>query len=92
MAIHYADGKTNSYGVCQIKYETAQQLGFKGTAKQLMEPKNNIKYAAKYLARQLHRYNGNVNKAVIAYNRGHAGTLVTTKYQVAVFTEWSNNK
>jgi len=33
-AIAYNDGKTHSYGVCQIKYTTAQQMGFKGSEKE----------------------------------------------------------
>lgn len=86
-AIHKADGSTDSFGVCQIKYETAKHLGFRGTPKQLMEPKYNIKYAAKYLSHQLKRY-GNVQQAVIAYNMGHAGQLTSSKYQVKVFEKW----
>lgn len=86
--ISYNDGKTNSYGICQIKYETAKHLGFKGTELDLMKPENNIKYAGKYLKHQLTRYNGDVKKAVIAYNRGNAKDLTSTKYQIKVFNRW----
>jgi hypothetical protein len=67
-----SDGKkrTPSYGVCMVKYETAQFLGFEGTPEQLMDPNTNIIYAAKYLAYQLKRYNNNYDKALTAYNRG----------------------
>ncbi len=90
-AVHVDDGPSNSLGVCQIKLETSQGLGFKGDEKQLMSPKTNIYFAAAYLKHQLVRYNGNVTKAVIAYNKGHAGNLIQTEYQAKVFAEWSKN-
>ncbi len=86
-AIHLNDGKSHSYGICQIKLVTAQQMGFKGTPRQLMEPKTNILFAAKYLRHQIKRYK-NVKKAVIAYNQGHAGDLIETAYQNKVYAYW----
>ncbi len=91
-AIHHDDGSGDSLGVCQIKLSTAQDLGFKGTAEQLMVPATNIKYAGKYLKSQIKRYDGNVKKAVIAYNLGHAGQLTYTKYQDKVYKYWRINK
>lgn len=64
------DGKTHTFGICQVKHETAQMLGFKGTSKDLMRSKVNAEYAAKYLKYQLNRYNGNWCKATAAYNSG----------------------
>jgi hypothetical protein len=87
-AIHHDDGDADSLGVCQVKLATAKDLGFKGTAKQLMNPSVNIQYSAKYLAKQLKRYKGNVAKAVISYNRGNARNLTTSKYQRTVFNKW----
>lgn len=88
-AIHRDDGKGgHSLGVCQIKLSTARHMGFKGTEKQLMNPKINIKYAGKYLKHQIKRYHGNINKAVIAYNLGHAGKLGHTKYMERVYKVW----
>jgi soluble lytic murein transglycosylase-like protein len=87
-AVHHDDGGSDSLGICQIKFETSRWLGFKGTAKQLMNPKINIYYAGKYLARNIKRYNGQIEKAVIAYNKGSAGSLVHTKYSQKVFTNW----
>jgi len=86
-AIHKDDGRGNSVGVCQIKIETAQWLGFSGTEVQLMDPAVNIYYSAKYLAYQRNRYHS-IEKAVIAYNIGHAGDLTSTKYSVKVFKQW----
>lgn len=88
--LHKDDGGSNSVGICQIKLKTAREYGFKGNEQQLLEVKTNIKYAAKYLSHLLKRYHGQVNKAVIAYNQGHAGSLTTTKYQRKVFKEWNH--
>lgn len=90
-AVHKDDGVGgDSLGVCQIKLKTAKEMGFKGNQKQLMLPANNVKYAAKYLSKQLKRY-GKINKAVIAYNRGNAKNLTTTKYQRKVYKVWREN-
>lgn len=81
------DGNGPSYGICQIKYETAKQMGFKGQAKDLMVPRINAKYAAIYLRYQYIRYHGNACKAVAAYNSGsfleseyHPGQPKNLKY------------
>jgi soluble lytic murein transglycosylase-like protein len=87
-AIHHDDGGADSLGVCQIKLATAQDLGFEGTAKQLMDPKTNITYSAAYLSYNIARYHGNVEKAVIAYNRGNARGLTKTAYSGKVLTQW----
>ena len=86
-AIHKNDGDSDSLGVCQIKLKTAKWLGFKGNSEELMDPENNIKYAGKYLAKQINRYKGNTKKAVIAYNRGNAKELTVSNYQVKVFKQ-----
>lgn len=64
------DGGSPTYGVCQVKFNTAKMLGFSGKPKQLMNPLINIKFAAKYLKRQINRYDGNLCKATAAYNAG----------------------
>lgn len=90
-AVHKDDGTTNSVGVCQVKLKTAKWLGFKGTESQLMDPKTNIYYSAKYLSLQLRRYHNNTTKAVIAYNIGNAKGLTRTKYSDRVITHWGIN-
>lgn len=89
-AVHQDDGGSASLGICQVKWVTAQWLGFEGTEDDLMRPDVNIYYASKYLAYQLNRYPGSVEKAVIAYNRGHAGLLTSTKYSDKVMNKWRN--
>lgn len=64
------DNGSPSYGVCQIKAETAEMLGFTGKGDELMVVKKNVKYAAMYLKYQLERYDGNWCQATAAYNAG----------------------
>lgn len=96
-AVHIDDGGSNSIGVCQIKLPTAKLMGFRGTDKELMNVHDNVKYAAKYLTFQLRRYNGNVYKAVAAYNTGsyitHNGVDPINKpYVNKVLKEWTQAK
>lgn len=83
-AINYEDGGEDSLGLCQVKLSTAKWLGFKGSRQMLMRPEVNAKYAAKYLAYQLKRYNYLTEKAIISYNRGNAIGLSRTKYSQKV--------
>lgn len=64
------DGGSTSYGICQVKYDTAKQMGFFGKEKDLMIPKVNAKWAAAYLKYQESRYDGNWCKITAAYNAG----------------------
>lgn len=75
------DGKTPSYGICQVKLETAQYVDrifknkSKATVKRLLNYTTNPIYAAQYLKYQLNRYKGDWHKAVDAYNKGHAVSI-----------------
>lgn len=89
--VHIDDGSSHSYGVCQVKLETAKYLGFKGTVEQLMNPKINIYYAAKYLQKQILRYN-DINKGIVAYNRGNSNKLTRSIYSDKVNKQWGDNK
>jgi soluble lytic murein transglycosylase-like protein len=64
------DGGSPTYGICQVKLPTAQMMGFKGEAKDLMIPEINAKWAAIYLKYQIDRYDKNLCKATAAYNAG----------------------
>lgn len=86
--IAYNDGATHSYGVCQIKYATAQQMGFKGTEKELMKPENNVYYAGKFLKYQIERYKGNVARGVTAYNKGRSTGDGNSVYYKKVIKQW----
>lgn len=69
-AINHYDGGSASYGVCQIKLETAVVVSDVKTTKQLMRPNINAKVAGLYLSKQLIRYNYNLECAIAAYNAG----------------------
>jgi soluble lytic murein transglycosylase-like protein len=64
------DNGSPSFGVCQIKHETAKMFGFKGQPMELRNAEVSTKYSALYLKYQLDRYNGNVCKATASYNSG----------------------
>lgn len=64
------DGGSPSIGVCQLKFETAKMLGFKGHASDLMNVNTNATYAAKYLAYQRTRYGDNWHMLAASYNAG----------------------
>lgn len=68
--VHKDDGHGNSVGLCQIKVQTARVLGFHGTEIDLLNPVVNAYWSAKYLKKQLVRYNGDLEKALSAYNAG----------------------
>lgn len=86
-AIHHDDGGSNSIGICQIKLSTAKDLGFDGTEKDLLNPSDNILIAGLYLKHQINRYNS-IQRGVIAYNKGNAKNLTSSRYQTKVFRQW----
>lgn len=85
------DGHSNSYGICQVKLETAEHMdkiykhAVKATAERLQEPFVNAFYAAKVIKFQLQRYHGDLRKAIEAYNKGHAVSNGNGKYVNKVF-------
>jgi len=86
-ALNKNDAGSPSYGICQIKYGTAKWMGFKGTKKELMSMTINVRYAAKYLRYQMDRYNGDLRKAVLAYNMGSYKAQVKNKKTEIAFNE-----
>lgn len=71
------DGDGPTYGICQVKLETARHmdevynLNTKATIKRIMNPFINAFYSAKYLKFQLEQNNGDVLAALDSYNKGH---------------------
>jgi soluble lytic murein transglycosylase-like protein len=88
------DGGSASLGVCQTKLSTARMESFEGSAQQLLEnPLVNAIYAAKYLSRQIRRYDGDICSAIAAYNRGTAkrledGSFSNQRYVNRVISRW----
>jgi soluble lytic murein transglycosylase-like protein len=70
LAFRPKDGRSASYGVCQVKMRTALHVGLYVSGAALQRPEVNITVAALYLRHQLRRYKGNMKKAISAYNAG----------------------
>lgn len=73
----------NSFGLCQIQpkwhYKRMQRLG----CTDLFDPYQNVTVGIDYLCEQLSRYDGDIAKALVAYNQGsYNGTV--TEYAKAV--------
>lgn len=67
-----ARSSANAYGVMQILWpQTAQHLGIHSLA-ELTDPCTNIDAGARYLREMLERYQGNLHRALAAYNYGPA--------------------
>lgn len=58
-------------GLMQIKHQTARGLGYKGSAKGLLDPETNIKYGMKYLGQAYRMANGDTCGTVMRYQSGH---------------------
>lgn len=63
-------GAVGEAGYTQIRLSTARGLGYRGTLRELYEPEVNLRYGFRYLRRMLDRYDGNVERALTAYNGG----------------------
>lgn len=87
-ALSPQDGGSPSLGICQVKLASAKAVGFKGTAKQLMQPEINIHYAAKILSYQLTRYDFNYPRAITAYNKGRSDGSGFSAYYRKVKAVW----
>lgn len=74
------DGGSASYGICQVKKDTAKMLGYKVKGKDLMNPAVNAEVAASYLRFQLNRYNNNMCRGVAAYNSGRFNAYSKVSY------------
>jgi soluble lytic murein transglycosylase-like protein len=61
---------SSSYGLCQVMFPTARELGFQGEPEMLFVPSVSLFFGAAYLKRLLEWANGEVDKALAAYNTG----------------------
>lgn len=94
-AINPDDGTGDSIGLCQVQYATARQMGYRGSAKHLRDPKTNARYAGAYIRYQLDRYDGDILKAIAGYNAGsyivnRKGQTVNCQYVAQVLAAWQN--
>ena len=59
------------YGLMQIRYDTAQSMGYGGPASGLLEADTNLRYGVKYLAGAYMVGNSNADQAVRNYAHGY---------------------
>ncbi|MDZ4094088.1 MAG: lytic transglycosylase domain-containing protein [Paracoccaceae bacterium] len=59
------------YGLMQILPETAQTMGYRGSAQGLLDAETNLKYAVKYLRGAWLLSNGSHDRAVMWYSKGY---------------------
>lgn len=68
--LRHNDGGSPSYGICQVKLNTARLFNPDTTTEMLMTPEENILYAALYLKKQQARYPHSADCVVASYNAG----------------------
>jgi hypothetical protein len=59
------------YGLMQIRYDTAQSMGYRGPAAGLLDADTNLRYGVKYLSGAYMVGNQNPDQAVRNYARGY---------------------
>lgn len=75
-----------SYGLMQLQYRTAKELGYKGKPAGLLDPQTNMRYGCMYLSK-LYKEKKDLNRALDAYNRG-SKTELDRQYKGS----WSKHK
>jgi soluble lytic murein transglycosylase-like protein len=66
------------FGLMQIKYATAHEMGYKGEAKGLLDPKINLTYAVPYLANAYRFADGDEDRAVTLFSSGSDQKMLAT--------------
>lgn len=59
------------YGLMQITYQTARDMGYTGDAKGLLDPEVNLTYGVPYLANAYRLADGNEARAIRLYSAGY---------------------
>jgi soluble lytic murein transglycosylase-like protein len=59
------------FGLMQIKYATAREMGYRGEARGLLDPQVNLTYAVPYLANAYRLADGNEDRATALFSSGY---------------------
>ena len=89
--INWNDGNSHSYGVCQLKLETAKTVIPGITENELMIPPVNIFIAAKYLKRHIKTYYRE-DIVISRYNGGYKNGKITNQKYVNSVLKHKKNK
>jgi len=76
-------GRGATMGLMQIKHGTARGMGFKGSARDLLEPATNLEWGMRYLAGARKLAKGDLCGTVLRYQYGHMavhGTRASAVY------------
>lgn len=88
-----AVSKDGARGLCQLKPVTAKELsrelGINFGEKTLFDIDYNISLGTYYLAKLLHRHNGDYHRALTAYNRGPKGLEIYIKSRGTAVSRYS---
>lgn len=82
---------SSSYGLMQIMYPVAKEIGFGGKPEELFVPEVNLYWGCKKFKQLLDWANGDVQKALVAYNGGKGSASrspyppAPARYAVKVF-------
>ncbi len=86
-----ARGKSGEIGLMQLMPQTAQAMGFTGSANDLYDPATNLTYGMRYLAKAQELAGGDTCQTIHRYTAGHfakgmtsASTRFCTKVQTAM--------
>jgi soluble lytic murein transglycosylase-like protein len=74
---------SSSYGLMQVMYTTAQQHGYSGLPEGLFVPDVGLRYGCIHLVKMLTWADGEVRKALAAYNGGQGNWKATYPQQYA---------
>ena len=69
-AIRHEWNGHDSIGLMQVTIPAARDVGYTGDENGLLNPFTNIEYGTKYLKKMINEFNGNIYKAIAAYNAG----------------------
>lgn len=64
-------GMVGEIGLMQVRPQTARWLGFAGEPEALYQPRINLEYGVRYLARAWELADGDLCRAILKYNAGH---------------------
>jgi soluble lytic murein transglycosylase-like protein len=70
-------GRGATIGLMQIKHATARGMGFKGSARDLLEPATNLEWGMRYLAGARKLAKGDLCGTVLRYQYGHMAVRST---------------
>ncbi|MCA0432087.1 MAG: lytic transglycosylase domain-containing protein [Proteobacteria bacterium] len=80
-----ARGSAGEYGVYQLKCSTAEQIGFRGDCKQLLNAWTNVRFGLKHLRIAIQRSRGDLRMAASKHNGGLARRTLVKEYVARVF-------